>query len=255
MSWAAQRRFFILLLLGLLLGAFALVVGYVTFHRAPSCSDGIQDGGEQGVDCGGPCPYLCTALEQPPTVLYTTVLPGARSGLVDVVAEIENKNTMAAAKAVPYSVSLYGTDHSFLQEVSGSVDLPPGATEPVFVPNIAVGKQTAAQAFLTIASSAPRWYSVPADPRMLPQVSNTMLSGSTDAPQVTALLANPSTAVLMDVPLDVLVTDAQGNVIAASRTVVPTIAGGGSAQATFTWNQAFSGEPSAIQVVPVVPLP
>ena len=25
----------------------------------PTCSDGIQNGGEEGIDCGGPCPYPC----------------------------------------------------------------------------------------------------------------------------------------------------------------------------------------------------
>jgi hypothetical protein len=28
-------------------------------YAAPTCSDGIQDQGEQGVDCGGPCPKEC----------------------------------------------------------------------------------------------------------------------------------------------------------------------------------------------------
>ena len=255
MSWAARRRFFILLVIGLILGAFTIVVGYVTVRHAPSCSDGVQNEGEQGVDCGGPCPYLCTALEQPPTVLYTTVLPGVAPDFVDIVAEIENKNPTAAAKAVPYMLRLYGADRTLVQQLSGTVDLPPGMTIPVFVPNVSVGSQAVMQAFLSVASSAPHWYALPADPRILPTVSNTMLGGTESAPRVTALLTNPSTAVLSEVPLDVLVTDAQGNVIAASHTLVPSIGGGGTAQATFTWNEPFSSAPSAIQVVPVVPLP
>ena len=255
MSWAARRRFFILLLIGLVAGAFALAVGFATFYRAPSCSDGIQNQGEAGVDCGGPCPYLCTALEQPPTVVYTTVLPGAGSGRVDVIASIENKNPTAAAKAVPYQLRLYGADHSLLQQTTGTVDLPPSATVPVFVPNLPVGAQTATQAFLTIASSAPQWYALASDPRLMPAISNTTLGGTTGAPTVTATLTNPSTAALSNIPLDVLVTNVQGNVIAASHTVVPDIPAGSSASAVFTWNQAFSSSPSAIQVVPVVPLP
>ncbi len=255
MSWAARRRFFILLIIGLVLGAFLIVVGYVTLHHAPSCSDGIQNEGEQGVDCGGPCPYLCTSLEQPPTVLYTTVLPGAAPDSADIVAEIENKNPTAAAKAVPYTLRLYGADRTLVQQLTGTVDFPPGVTMPVFVPNISVGSQTVTEAFLSIASSAPRWYALSTDPRILPTVSNTMLGGTNSAPRITVLLTNPSAVVLSEVPLDVLVTDVQGNVIAASHTLVPSIGGGGTAQATFTWNKPFPGAPSAIQVVPVVPLP
>lgn len=242
-------------MIGLVLGAFALSIGFATFYRAPSCSDHVQNQGEDGVDCGGPCPYLCTALEEPPTVVYTTVLPGADATHVDVIASIENKNPTAAAKGVPYDLRVYAADRTLLRQFSGTVDLPPSATVPVFVPNLSIGAQTAAQAFLTIASSAPQWYALASDPRALPNISNTTLGGTTAAPRVTAMLTNPGTAALTNIPLDVVITNAQGNVIEASHTIVQTIPAGATTQAVFTWNQAFSSDPSAIQVIPVVPLP
>lgn len=254
MSWAARRRFIILLILGAVVASFLAVVLIAALYKAPSCSDGVQDGNEQGIDCGGSCPYLCSALEQPPTVVYTTPLPGI-SGRTDIIASVVNKNPDAAAKAVPYQVSLFGADHNFVQQVNGTVDLPPNATVPIFVPNIATGNQTVTSAFLTIASSAPAWYALSSDPRTVPSVSNVTLGGTTAAPQITATLTNPSIMTLSNVLVYVIVHDTQGNVIGASQTVVPSIFGQEQATATFTWNAPFSTEPTSLEVVPIIPLP
>ncbi|HVB20110.1 MAG TPA: hypothetical protein VNF51_02405 [Candidatus Paceibacterota bacterium] len=254
MSWAAQRRFIIMLIIGSIIVALVATVFFTTFSQAPSCTDGIQNEGETGIDCGGPCPYLCTADEQPPTVLFTTALTNA-AGRTDVVASIENKNANAAAKDVPYNVTLYDAKQLLLQTVSGTLDLPPGATETVFIPGVISGKQAVANAFLTIAPSAPRWFAMAADTRILPSVLNTVQSGSPNAPSVDATLGNGSSTTLTNVQVIVLVRDAQGSVIAASRTVVPSIPAQGQATAIFTWNNAFPNAPASIEVVPVIPLP
>lgn len=253
MSWAARRRFIILFGIGATAVAFLAVVLIATFTKAPSCSDGARNQGEDGVDCGGPCPYLCTAQLQPPTVLFTRAL-GNGAGRIDIIASIENKNPSAAAKNVPYEVQV-SAGKFILQEVSGTLDLPPGATVPVFIPGIFSGKQKAATAFLTIASSSPHWFSMSAGSRAVPLVSDPKQSGAPDAPRIEATLTNPSAAALTNVRVVVLVRNASADVIAASETIVPAIRAFGTALAVFTWNNAFSDTPASIEVVPIVPLP
>jgi len=254
MSWAARRRFFILCIIGIVVIAFLATLFIATFYKAPTCTDGVQNQGETGIDCGGPCPYLCREQQQPPTVLFTKAL-GNGAGRIDVVAEIENKNAGAAAKNVPYSITLYGADHSLVQKVDGTLDLPPGASIPVFFPGIAPGKRSVASAFLDIAPSAPRWFSLPRDPRIVPTVSNITQGGTTSVPRIEAILTNPSVTVLTNVQAIVLVRNSKGDVVAASSTVVPLIPAQGQATATFTWNSAFSEVPASIEVIPIVPLP
>ena len=244
----------ILLIIGAIIIAFLAVVGIATFYEEPSCTDSKQNQGEQEVDCGGPCAYLCTEQMQPPTVLFTKALPNG-AGRTDVIASVENKNTAAAAKNVPYRITLYGPDRAFIQEVSGTVDLPPAASVPIYVPNITSGKQTVASAFLTIAPSAPQWFAPLAASRIVPLVSITALRGTTEMPRIEAVLENQSTATLYNVRTIIIVHDERGEVIAASQTIVPVLPAQGQATATFTWNNAFSDIPTAIEVVPVVPLP
>lgn len=254
MSWAARRRFTILSIIGAVVVVALVIIFSSVFYKAPSCTDGIQNQGEEGVDCGGPCPYLCTALEQAPTVLFTKVLTNA-AGRTDIIASVENKNITVAAENVSYHVALYSADHTPLQEISGTLDLPPGATVPVFLPGVVSGNQAVATAFLTIDSSSLRWFTMTKDTRVIPGVSSVTQGGSPDMPRIAAVLANGDIKPLTNVQAIVVVRDANNDVIAASQTVLPLIPPQGTATAIFTWNNAFSGVPTTIQVTPLIPLP
>lgn len=253
MSWAARRRFIILAIVGAVILAFVTVLFTVTFTKAPSCSDGVQNQGEAGVDCGGPCPYLCTDQEHAPTVLFTKALPNG-AGRTDVVAQVENINANAAAKQVPYTITLYGAGQVFVQQVTGTVDLPPSASVPVFIPGISSGNQKNVRAFLTIDPAQISWYGYSASGAR-PIVVNTLLGGATSTPRIDAVISNQSVSPVTDLPVIVLVDDEQGEVIAASQTIVPAIPAQGQTTATFTWTTPFSATPAKIEVLPVLSLP
>ncbi|MDD2657875.1 MAG: hypothetical protein PHD04_04450 [Candidatus Pacebacteria bacterium] len=241
-------------IIGAITIAFLSTVLIATFYQAPSCTDGLQNQGEAGIDCGGSCAYLCAADEQPPTVLFAKALSNG-AGRASVIASVENKNASVAAKDVPYRVRLYGAGRSLIQEVTGTLDLPPGATIPVFIPSITSGKQVVVATFFDIDPSSPKWFQMSDDPRILPRVSSTKQGGTSSAPRIEATLVNSSTNMLSNVETIVLVRDEKGDVIAASRTIVSAIPAGGQSTATFTWNSAFPGIPASIEVVPVIPLP
>jgi hypothetical protein len=251
MSWAARRRFIILFGIGAIALAFLTVVLIATFTKTPTCTDGAQNQGEEGIDCGGPCAYLCTAQMQPPKVLFTRALDNGTER-TDIIASVENKNA-AAAKDVPYRVRIHGAK-GLIQEVSGTIDLPPGATVPVFISGVFSGKRAVTNAFLTIDPTVPRWFSPNADSRTVPLVSNLKQSGTQDTPRIEATLTNSDATVLMNVRAIVLVRNVGADVIAASETIVPTIPAQGTATAIFTWNNAFSSTPASIEVVPIIPL-
>ncbi|MFH1178442.1 MAG: hypothetical protein V1711_01825 [bacterium] len=261
MSWAARRRFIILLIIGIVVVAFLAIVLITALYKTPSCTDGVQNQSEAGIDCGGPCAYLCTAQVQQPVVLFTKVLKNA-DGRVDVIALVENKNTNAAAKNVPYNITFYGADQIFIQKVSGTLDFPPNTAIPVFVPGISsglpagqAGKQKVTSAFLEITASAQQWFATTDDPRIVPIVLNAIKGGTTSEPRIEAILENPGVTILNNVQVIVIVYNDKKEIIAASKTIVPTIMGQGQAVATFTWNSAFASLPTLIEVLPIILLP
>lgn len=254
MDWASRRRFIILVIIGAVVVTFFSIIAIATFYKAPSCTDGVQNQGEAGIDCGGSCAYLCTEQVRPPTVLFTKAISNG-VGRIDIVASIENTNATAGAKNVPYTVALYGANHALIREIAGQLDLPPASTIPVLLTGVASGDQQSVQAFLTIASSAPKWFTASSASRVLPVVANTTIGGSASAPRIDAILMNASSGALINTQVVVFVHSNTGEVVAASKTVLPTIPAQGQAVATFTWNSAFSGIPAKIEVIPVVSLP
>ena len=250
MSWANRRRLIIYVIIATVLIIPLSGLLFAVFYHVPSCSDKRQNQEEEGIDCGGTCAYLCTEMQFAPTVLFAKPLPGL-SGRTDVVALIENKNSAAAAKDVPYVLSLYDADGATAGKATGTIDLPPGASVPVYITGATSGSQVVSTAFLTIDASQIRWYSA-RDVRRLPEVSNTTLRGTIDAPRIETTLTNSTEKVVTDITVIAIVFNVDGNVIAASRTFVSGIRPGGQATATFTWNTAFPGTPTAMHIFPQV---
>jgi len=255
MNWAAQRRFTIVAtLIAVAIVVFAVVFA-VSFYAPPSCVDNKQNQEEYGVDCGGPCPYLCGTQAVEPSTPAPRLLRNS-TGRVDLVASVQNRNSDAAAKDVPYTVRIYNADLTFVKAVEGTIDLPPRATVPVFIPGVVYGGELGTRATLSIASSSVNWYRVEADPRVVPRVDVQPLGGTLAAPRVNATLYNPTLTALFEVRLIALVRDtATGNVVAASATVVPALAPQDRAYATFTWNEPFAAQAVSVEVLPVIPLP
>ncbi len=253
MSWAGRRRALILFVIGAVVVAFLAILLISTFSKAPSCTDNVQNQGEAGVDCGGPCAYLCQAQAAAPVVRFTQAIAPA-TGRTDVIAYVDNPNATAAAKNVPYHLALYGADHTLVAKGDGVVDLPPSARVPIYIPNIFSGSRTVAESFITFDPATIAWYAA-TDTRIIPHVESPVVGGTPESPRITAALENPSTTTLYNVKVIAVVFDASGNVIGASQTVIASLGSAARTVATFTWNSAFVAPVARVEVLPIVPLP
>jgi hypothetical protein len=238
----------------------AALIGVVIFYftnlyAAPTCQDGKRNQEEQGIDCGGPCSAVCTATAAAPTTIFTSLIRN-KTGRVDLVASVENKNGEAGAKNIPFRVTLYSATGDVVRELPGSLDLPPHTIVPIFIPGVAADGEGIVRAFLKVEASSPRWVAMPTDPRNLLKVAVAPVGGVPEAPRVSALLTNSSLVPILNLPVVVFLRDSSsGNVIAASRTVVSRIDPQESATAIFTWNEPFATSSVRVEVTPVVPLP
>lgn len=259
MNWAQKRRFVIYSIFGALALALLAVTLIATLQHTPTCTDNLQNQNETGVDCGGPCPYLCTVDERAPVTLFTRTLAPTQ-GRVDVIASVSNQNLTAAAKNVPYTLTLYTGDHTVLKTLTGAVDLPPAASVEggqvlIYVPAALVGGATGTVADLSIDPSTVRWFSMPSETRALPTVGTYAISGAAETPRITAILQNAGTAPITNTKVYIAVFDANNNIIAASQTVVPSIPARGNATALFAWSAPFAATVARVQIFPVIPLP
>ena len=131
------------LVYGLLYVAFFCAVGagvYFLFLKpAPSCFDKIQDGGETGVDCGGPCANICLpSTLQPISAIGNVDVFTPIAGHVTLLAQVENVNSDFAADTFVYTFNLYDASGKIIQSIPGTSFIYADDTKYLMVPNEAV---------------------------------------------------------------------------------------------------------------------
>lgn len=250
MPWALGRR---VLILSVVATFVALVVGglwYSIAYQAPSCTDKKLNQDEEEVDCGGSCPYLCSAGLVPLSVEFARFV-SPQSGRTDVIAYLENSNASAAARNVAFTVELLNSANIVVAKKSGIVDMPPSSVVPVYLPNFFSGSANIARVFLDIDEASYRWFTYH-DERILPRIKSTSIENTT-TPRITAILSNSSAIPLKNVRAVITVFNGKDNSIAASQTIVSVIPAQGEAPAIFTWRAPFPDTPSRVEVIPVLP--
>lgn len=251
MSWASRRQFVIIASIVAIIFALLATLVFAVMYEKPTCSDGLQNGEETGIDCGGACAYLCLAEVEKPVVRFVRPF-SPQPGRYDVIAYLDNRNPALAAKNVRATVELYDEARVLLGTKEVSVDIPAGATTPVYIPEAYRGDKTVSQAFLALEESSLKFYA-PKDRHRVPTVTS-IETQNTDAPRISAKVENVSAYPVYDIRPVATVFDITGNAIAASQTYLPQLGAYGEATVLFTWNRPFVSPPARIEVLPVVPI-
>jgi hypothetical protein len=224
------------------------LIGFKVFYKAPSCFDGIQNGDEQGIDCGGSCQRLCASAFLPPVVSWSR-LENVAPGLYNVATYIINPNAKAGSAPVPYRVILYDKDGVEITEYTGTIGLPPQRNTLAFRGAVSTGKRIPARVLFEFAQ-APDW-KVQTDP--LKAISIGKKDYSEDSTGASLIVELDNKAVDQIGPTDVyaVLYDKDGNAIGFSKTVIDGITGYAAATAPFTWPTSFDGKVISIEVLPV----
>src|SRR3989338_5245710 len=113
MTWAARKQ--VKYLLGTLV-FLAVLIGVPLFfylYETPTCTDGIHNAEEEGIDCGGSCERVCDFQATEPIVHWYQefqIIPGVYT----VVALVENANDSFETRSVPYIFRLYDSQNIFV---------------------------------------------------------------------------------------------------------------------------------------------
>lgn len=122
--------------------AFVLIVGAIGygffdyfFVTEPTCFDKVQNGKEEGVDCG----LLACGISCEPEIIPLKVqmqkLLKVREGDYDFVAQVYNPNSFFGASRVIYNLALNKNDGTILEK-DGSFFILPGQTRFIIVSGI-----------------------------------------------------------------------------------------------------------------------
>lgn len=235
-----------LAVMGIVLGVYLSIALY----RPPSCLDAVQNQGELGVDCGGPCALLCPSQVQPMVVSWAQgfeVSPGWWSAL----AYVENPNVNAYAQSIPYRFRLFDKDGLLIIERRGTTFV--GGNDsvvPIFVGRLNVSKTTPYRTMFEWEGE-PEWVSTGNAYQLSLEEQRHMTREPGE--EVTATLQNNGPDTLYGVEVVVIVYDDREHAIATSQTFVETLAPREKRRLTFVWPQRFKASVGRIELVPRVP--
>ncbi|MEN9523990.1 MAG: hypothetical protein RL536_59 [Candidatus Parcubacteria bacterium] len=247
-SWSQRRKSIYGLIITIIVVGGIGVPAYYLFYKAPTCSDGVMNGNEQGIDCGGSCQRLCPSSFYAPKVGWTRFEEVA-PGLYNLAAYIENLNLDGEAKNAPYHIVLYDDRGVLITDTSGVVTLPPHRNTLSFQGAINVGKRIPTKALFEF-TQYPNWHKQK-DTLSAIVVGEKKYQEDESGSSLTVNMRNTSVYSLVNISVYVILKDKDGNALGFSKTVLDEIPPQGSVIAPFTWPLNRHGKVISIEVLPV----
>lgn len=247
-SWSKRRKFFYgTILIAAIVFLIAIPVWKITY-TPPSCFDGIQNGTETGIDCGGSCQKLC------PSAFFSPVVDWSRSeqvanGLYNIATYIENPNVDVGAAGVPFKVQLYDNIGVPILEYTGTADLPPHRNALAFKGAVHVDNRKPTKVLFQFTGE-PNWRKQ-SDKLAKLFVTDKRYEENENSSSLIVTFENRDVLPVGKIDVYVVLYDKDSNAIGFSRTVLDGIGAGGTAKAPFTWPVSHDDKVVSIEVLPV----
>lgn len=231
LTWRGRRQVLYYGVGGFVAFVLLAVLWVSFFSDRPTCFDGILNGIETGVDCGGACARICPADTRPPVVLWNRPFEtGANT--YSAVAYIENRNVGALARDVRYSFKLYDDRGVLVVERLGTATIAPAALVPIVETGIDAGNRIAVTSEFRFADEQIQWER---NTQELPVLRATQQNLAADGSRLTATIVNDSIFEARNVSVVAVLFDGAGVARAASKSILPRIARQSSEPVIFTW--------------------
>ena len=247
-SWSQRRKLIYISVVGIIPLIAVIILAFNFFYKAPTCSDGIRNGDELGIDCGGACVRLCATSFLTPHVAWTR-LERVAPGLYNVAAYIINPNPTVSARHVPYHMIVYDDQGIEITEYTGTVTLPSHRNTLAFSGAVNMGKRIPAKALFEF-TQAPEWH-VDTDPLAAISIGNKNYSEDQSGASLSVTLKNNGIDAVGTTDVYVVLYDKDGNALGFSKTILDAIPVYGSTVAPFTWPNSFGGAVISTEVLPV----
>ncbi len=229
--WAFWRRLQYGTVYALIVSVIFIGGYYKYLYTPPSCFDGVRNGGEQGVDCGGACTRICTFTVSAPVVLWSKSFL-VTDGQYNAVAYIENRNTIAGAPQARYTFRLLDSQ-GVIAERTGVTELPANTTFPVFEGRIDTGTRVPTETVLVLEETD-LWLPSNFNRSQFRTVSTELL-GAGVRPRLNVVLENTEVLDVQNVNVVAVIFDSFGTPLTASQTFVDQLPGRTRSNLVFTW--------------------
>lgn len=250
MNWAQRRQ-------ALYFFSFVIVVGGIVFllirnatRVEPTCYDGVRNGSEVGVDCGGSCAFYCKAELGDPKIRWVRFFAIAPD-LVHAVAYIEHAYPTAAAQTADYVFTLYDEKNNILTSRTGTTYLGPMGRTAIVETLIPVGNTIPAIARFSFIKDGIVWEKVPIEfSQVVVKTDRYLLETFDGGTRLTATLDNQADITFSAIDVVAILYNKQDNAIAVSKALLKSLPAKGSATVYFTWPTALQSDTARVEIIP-----
>jgi len=247
MSWASKRKTIYFLFFVAVFLLIASFVYYFFFYKAPTCFDGVKNQNEQDIDCGGICAKVCDFQAIDPIILWSKFFK-VKEGIYNLFALVENPNLKKEAFDVPYSFKLYDKNNVLISETTGKIDIPSRGLVPIFERTILTNKRIPVRSPLFQFIAKPIWKKVVKE-RLNLSVGDKVLFEKDGNTRLRATIKNNTVQTVKNIEVTGIITNAEGNAIAVSQTIIDSLPKNSSDQIVFTWPGLFADKSNQIKVI------
>jgi hypothetical protein len=246
----ADKKRIAIIFIYFILFAGLVWAAYAHFKPKATCFDGIKDQNEEGVDCGGVCAKKCAAQADaaPLQVQKSGAVSSGIPGKYDFYALVSNPNTVYGSKKFDYEVDLKDASGKVVATRGGSDFILPGETKYLVEPDISVSDTPATTDIKITDSDWVELNSYYEEPDI--QIVNKtydQISGGVGFSQAYGLLKNNSPFDFDLIKIQIILKDADGNVLALNSTQMKTVKAGEQRDFTVAWPNSFPGTVSSME--------
>jgi hypothetical protein len=204
----------------------ALVFGfYRLFLRpTPSCTNGIQDQNETGIDCGGVCGNVCLSAANPLEVPEKALVFHPAASHTVLLGEVRNPNADIAALNFGYHFDLYDASGTLVGTVQGDSYL--YGSEIRYLAAFDDAPVAAAATRAELVLEVPEWIAATQFPRPPLDIQDSRVATTTGMFSVTGHAVNRDTLALPHVTVLALFHGRFGEIAGVSQTELDNVAAG-----------------------------
>lgn len=216
---------------------------------APSCTDGIMNGQEEGIDCGATaCSKECEVVLDPPKVNLTKLLKAGDKDY-DFVAEIVNPHIDFGASEVGYELVLHNQAGEELLKREGVFYLLPGQDKFLVLPFLTTENNVGKIDF-TIKSA--KWQKLDSleGMNLIVRREKYNVYGGGSSSALDAVIFNDSNFDFETVNVDVVLRDYQNEIIAVNNVEISTFQARTERNFTARWPFLINRKIAKMEIMP-----
>ena len=242
--WAQNRRILILSGIFMIFAVIGFAVYTFVFFKPPTCFDGLQNGIEEGIDCGGTCELVCSFQATEPNILWSRAFK-ISDGVYNITGLIENPNFDVKLDGT-YKFEAYNSENLLIEEVFGDITVYPAEKKPIFEATVLTGFQDISRVFLKMVGNN-TWSKAEQLEQSVFVTSRSLENTDTD-PKLEVALVNRGIVPKRNLSITAVLHDATGNVVQSSQTFLEYIERDSTASVFYTWPEPFTEEITKIEV-------